>query len=543
MRPEHPHASRRHLLRLSAAGAAGVIFRGAPAFADDLPAARPGPGAVKLEEATLAHLRAALNSGAATAVSLTTAYLSRVAQLDKAGPKLNAIIELNPDAIPIAKALDEERAIKGPRGPLHGVPVLVKDNLDSHDRMMTTAGSLALLGSTPGRDSFVVQRLREAGAVLLGKTNLSEWANFRGSRSTSGWSARGGLTKNPCVLDRNPSGSSSGSAAAVAASLCAVAVGTETNGSIVSPSSACGIVGLKPTVGLVSRAGIIPISKTQDTAGPMARTVTDAAILLGIMAGIDSRDPRTEDSRGKAHGDYTQFLDADGLRGARIGVPRKFFRLGGKADAVIDAALETLKSRGAILVDPADIPSVDKIGGADYQVMLYEFKAGLNAYLASLGPAAPHGTLADIIEFNRRNAEKELPYFGQEIFLAAQAKGPLTDNAYLDALEKCGRLSRDEGIDAVMNEHKLDAFIAPTGGPAGKVDLIYGDRGAGGCSAPAAVSGYPHITVPAGQAYGLPVGLSFFGRAYSEPVLLKLAYAFEQATNARRAPAYQPTVG
>ena len=526
--------TRRDLLKVAAVTAGAALLPAREAVAAET--------ALKVEEATLAQLRSAMESGTATAASLTTAYLARIASLDKVGPAVNAIIELNPEALAIAKSLDEERKTKGPRGPLHGVPVLVKDNLDTHDRMMTTAGSLALLGSIAAQDSFVVQRLRDAGAVLLGKTNLSEWANFRGSRSTSGWRGRGGLTKNPHCLDRNPSGSSSGSAAAVAAGLCAVAVGTETNGSIVSPANACGIVGLKPTVGLVSRAGIIPISKTQDTAGPMARTVADAAILLGAMAGVDPRDPRTESSRGKAHADYTQFLDADGLRGARIGVPRKFFRLGGKADAVIDAALQTLKSRGAILIDPADFPAFDKLAGADYQVLLYEFKTGLNDYLAALPPSVPHRTLADLIEFNKRNAEKELTFFGQEIFLAAQAKGPLTDKPYLDAIEKCGRLSRDEGIDAVMNEHKLDALIAPTGGPAGTVDLLYGDHGSGGSSSPAAVSGYPNITVPAGDVQGMPIGLSFFGRAFSEPVLLKLAYAFEQATNAHRTPKFLPTL-
>jgi amidase len=539
---ENP-VTRRELLRLAAMGAAGTMIDLPAARAGEPAAPSAGAEAVKLEEATVAQLRGAIEAGRATAVSLTRQYLARIAQLDKGGPGLNAVMELNPDALAIAQALDEERKAKGARGSLHGIPVLVKDNLDSHDRMMTTAGSLAMLGSIPARDSFVVQRLREAGAVLLGKTNLSEWANFRGSRSTSGWSARGGLTRNPYVLDRNPSGSSSGSAVAVSASLCAVAVRTETDGSIVSPSSLCGIVGVKPTVGLVSRAGIIPISKSQDTAGPMARTVTDAAILLGAMAGVDSRDEATEASRGKGHADYTQFLDADGLRGARIGVPRRFFRLGGKADAVVAEALEILKKHGAELVDPAEIPSLTKLGDAEYQVMLYEFKAGLNAYLATLGEGAPVRTLGEVIEFNRRNAEKELPYFGQETFLAAEAKGPLTDKGYLDAVERCRRLSRAEGIDAVMDEHKLDAFVAPTGGPAGKTDLVYGDRGVGGSSGPAAVSGYPSVRVPAGQVFGLPVGLSFFGRAYSEPVLLKLAFAFEQASGARRAPGFLGTVG
>jgi amidase len=529
-------------LQQAAWGAAGTILaartsRGAnPATPND-----SEPFAV--DEVPISDLIAALRAGRATAVSLTQAYLARIARIDKAGPELNAIIELNPDALMIAQAMDEERGNKSERGPLHGVPVLVKDNLDSLDRMTTTAGSLALKGSIPLQDSFVVQRLREAGAVLLGKSNLSEWANFRGSRSTSGWSGRGGLTKNPYVLDRNPSGSSSGSAVAVSASLCAAAVGTETDGSIVSPCSVCGVVGIKPTVGLVSRAGIIPISRSQDTAGPIARTVADAAALLGAMSGADPRDPATQAAGDKAHTDYTKFLDADGLRGARIGVPRRLFRLGGKADAVIDPALEILRAQGAVLVDPVDIPSLTKIGDAEYQVMLYEFKAGLNEYLAALGLGAPVKTLAEVIEFNRRNAAKELAYFGQETLIAAEAKGPLTDKPYLDALEKCRRLSRDEGIDAVMNEHKLDALVAPTTGPAGKTDLLYGDRGIGGSSSPAAVSGYPSITVPAGNVLGLPMGLSFFGRAFSEPVLLPLAYAFERATAARRAPTFLPSIG
>jgi amidase len=535
--------TRRSLLQRAAWGAAGTLLTARPSPAAE-PSAKTGDsGPIPVEEASIADLTASLRASRATAVSLTQTYLDRIARIDKSGPALTAIIELNPDALSIAQALDDERRTKGERGPLHGVPVLVKDNLDSLDRMTTTAGSLALKGSIPLQDSFVVQRLREAGAVLLGKTNLSEWANFRGSRSTSGWSGRGGLTKNPYVLDRNPSGSSSGSAVAVSASLCAVAVGTETDGSIVSPSSVCGVVGIKPTVGLVSRAGIIPISKSQDTAGPIARTVADAAALLGAMAGADPRDPATEAASEKAHVDYTKFLDAKGLRGARIGVPRRFFRLGGKADAVIDAALETLRAQGAELVDPVDIPSLAKIGDAEYQVMLYEFKAGVNDYLASLGPGAPVKTLAEVIEFNRRNAAKELAYFGQETLIAAEAKGPLTDKPYLDALEKCRRLSRDEGIDAVMTEHKLDALIAPTTGPAGKTDLLYGDRGIGGSSSPAAVSGYPSITVPAGNVLGLPMGLSFFGRAFSEPVLLRLAYAFERATAARRAPTFLPTIG
>lgn len=495
------------------------------------------------EESTISELQAAMNSGRETAASLVGKYLRRIEDIDRRGPAVNSVIELNPDAGAIARTLDKERKARGPRGPLHGIPVLIKDNIDTHDRMMTTAGSLALLGSIPSRDSFVAEKLREAGAVILGKTNLSEWANFRSNRSTSGWSGRGGLTKNPYALDRNPSGSSSGSAAAVSANLCSAAIGTETDGSIISPSTLCGIVGLKPTVGLISRAGIIPIAHSQDTAGPMTRTVTDAAILLGALTGVDPRDPATDPSRGRAHRDYTPFLDPNGLRGARIGVARRFFSARVGTEKILEAAIEEMKRRGAVIVDPADLPSQGKFGDSEFEVLLYEFKAGLNAYLAGLGPKAPVRSLKEIIEFNEQNQEKEMPYFGQETFLRAQEKGPLTEKAYLDALEKCRRLSRDEGIDAVMNEHKLDALIAPSGGPAGKTDLIYGNRSVGGSSSPAAVAGYPSITVPVGQVFGLPFGLSFFGRAYSEPTLLRLAFGFEQATKARKPPKFLPTVG
>jgi amidase len=525
--------NRRDLLALAAAAAAAALLPSS-ARAADIPA-------FEWEEAPIPKLRAALDSGKTTAVALAEAFLARIGAVDKAGPAVNSVIELNPDALAIAAALDEERKTK-PRGPLHGLPVLVKDNLDSHDKMMTTAGSLAMLGSIPPQDSTVVKKLREAGAVLLGKTNLSEWANFRGSRSTSGWSARGGLTKNPYVLDRNPSGSSSGSAVAVSANLCAAAIGTETDGSIISPSTVCGIVGLKPTVGLVSRAGIIPISASQDTAGPMARTVTDVAIVLGAIAGPDERDPATAASEGKSHRDYTQFLDKDGLRGARIGVPRQMFRGGSLATPVYEAAIETLKKAGAILIDPVNIPSLSRLGDAEFQVMLYEYKAGLNAYFAGLGEKASIRSLQDVIDFNNKHKDKELLYFGQEHMIRAQEKGPLTDKAYLDAREKCRKLTREEGIDAVMNEHKLDALVAPSGGPAGTTDLLYGDRGVGGSSSAAAVSGYPNITVPAGNVHGLPVGFSFFGRAWSEPVILRLAYAFEQSTQARFAPRFLPTL-
>ena len=496
-----------------------------------------------LEEATLANLQAVMVSGQETAVSLVKIYLRRIEDLDRRGPTLKSVIELNPDALAIARSLDRERKAQGSRGPLHGIPVLLKDNIGTHDRMMTTAGSLALAGSIPSRDSFVAERLRSAGAVILGKSNLSEWANFRSSRSTSGWSGRGGLTRNPYALDRNPSGSSSGSAVAVSANLCALAVGTETDGSIISPATLCGIVGLKPTLGLISRSGIIPIAHSQDTAGPMARTVTDAALLLGALAGIDPEDPATEPSRGRLHPDYIRFLDPNGLKGSRIGVARKYFRSGGVSEKALESALDAMKRQGAILVDPADLSTSGAFGDSEFEVLLYEFKADLNAYLSSLGESAPVRNLQEIIEFNDRHKDKEMPYFGQETLLKAQEKGPLTEKAYLEYLEKCRRLSRTEGIDALMNQHQLDAIVAPSGGPAGKTDLIHGDRGVGGSSGPAAIAGYPNITVPAGDVFGLPVGISFFGRAFSEPTLLKIAYSFEQATRARRSPRFLPTVG
>jgi amidase len=494
------------------------------------------------EEATVSQLQSAMAEGKESATSLTKKYLQRIDDIDRHGPCLRSVLEVNPDALAIARALDLERKASGPRGPLHGIPVLIKDNIDTHDRMMTTAGSLALLNSIPPQDSFVAKKLREAGAIILGKTNLSEWANFRSSRSSSGWSGRGGQTNNPYALDRNPSGSSSGSAAAVSANLCALAVGTETDGSILSPSTLCGIVGFKPTLGLISRGGIIPIAHSQDTAGPMVRTVTDAAILMGALTGIDPRDSATEFSREKSHRDYTPFLDPNGLHGARLGVARRFFRPGAITEKLLENALAEMKRLGAVLIDPADIPQ-GNMGDAEGEVLHYEFKTDLNAYLASLGPQAPVRTLKDIIDFNERNKDKEMPFFGQETFLKSQEKGPLTDKAYLDALAKCRRLSREEGIDAIMNQHKLDALVAPSGGPAGKTDLVYGDRGVGGSSSPAAVAGYPNITVPAGMVFGLPVGISFFGRAYSEPTLFKIAFAFEQATKARRAPKLLPTVG
>ena len=491
----------------------------------------------EFDEITVAKLQQEMQSGRLTARAVTEKYLARIEQVDKHGPALNSVIELNPEALATAEELDRERKAKGTRGQLHGIPVLIKDNIATRDRMMTTAGSLALVGARPPKDAFVVKRLREAGAVILGKANLSEWANIRSSHSTSGWSGRGGLTRNPYALDRNPCGSSSGSGAAVSANLCALAIGTETDGSIVCPSGVNGIVGIKPTVGLISRAGIIPIAHSQDTAGPMARNVTDAAILLGALTGVDDDDPATEASRDKALRDYTKFLDPGGLRGSRIGVARKSFGISDAVDRLMDQAISEMKRQGAVLVDPADLGPME-VGESEFAVLLYELKADLNSYLAALGPGAPVHTLQEIIEFNERNRQREMPYFGQDTFIKAQAKGPLTEKEYLDALEKNHRLTRKEGIDAVMEKFQLDALVAPTGGPAWLTDLVNGDHDTGGSSTPAAVAGYPNITVPAGFVFGLPVGISFFGKAYSEPTLLKLAYAFEQATRHRRTPQF-----
>lgn len=530
--------SRRKFLQQTGRTASFLLARPLWALAPAWPFSRPPLAPLELEEATIMQLQNEMQTGKLTARSLVENYLSRIEAIDKNGPTVNSVIELNPDALSIAAALDEERRTKGSRGPLHGIPLLIKDNIDTADKMMTTAGSLALLGSTPAQDSFVAQKLREAGAVILGKTNLSEWANFRSSHSTSGWSGRGGLTRNPYALDRNACGSSSGSGVAVAANLCAAAIGTETDGSIVCPSSTNSIVGIKPTLGLVSRAGIIPIAHSQDTAGPMARTVADAAILLGALTGVDSRDSITRESSGKALTDYTQFLDPNGLRGARLGIARKFFGFHDQVDKLMEAAIAAMKQLGAIIIDPADIPTQGKFDESEFEVLLYEFKADLNAYLQGLGPAAPVKSLQEIIAFNEKHREQEMPFFGQELLIKAEAKGPLTDSAYRKALADNQRLARKEGIDAVMQQHQLDAMIAPTGGPAWTTDLVNGDHFTGGFSSAAAVAGYPHITVPAGYVSGLPIGLSFFGRAYSEPVLIKLAYAFEQATKHRRPPQF-----
>ena len=525
--------------RFLQAGATAIV---APALGSSSAAAFQTARPFELEETTIADLQEAMKSGKYTARQITEMYLARIGDIDKREPAINSVIEINPDAQSIADALDRERKEKGPRGPLHGIPILIKDNIDTADRMMTTAGSLALSGSTPSKDAFIAGRLRQAGAVLLGKTNLSEWANFRSSHSTSGWSGRGGLTKNPYALDRNPCGSSSGSGAATAANLCAAAIGTETDGSIVCPSSANSLVGIKPTLGLVSRSGIIPIAHSQDTAGPMARNVSDAAILLGALTGIDSRDKATNQSRGKSMTDYTKYLDPAGMKGARIGIIRKSFGFNEQVDKLMNESIEAMKRLGAVIVDPADIPTAGKFDDSEFEVLLYEFKADLNVYLASLGPRAPVHSLKEIIAFNEQNRAKEMPYFAQEIMIRAEAKGPLTSPEYQKALAKNLRLSRTEGIDAVMIKHKLDALIAPTGGPPWKTDLINGDHFTGGFSTASAVAGYPHITVPAGYVYGLPVGISFAGRAYSEPMLIKLAYAYEQATKHRRPPQFLPGV-
>ncbi len=529
--------SRREFAELASLAVAGIVLpgteRGHP---------RP-PQAFALEETTIAQLQDAMKAGRLTARGAAQAYLDRIAALDRQGPTLRAVLETNPDALATADALDAERRRGKVRGPLHGIPVIVKDNIDTHDKMQTTAGSLALEGNFALRDASIVERLRVAGAVILAKANLSEWANFRSSRSSSGWSGRGRQCRNPYVLDRTPSGSSSGSAVSVSANLCAVAVGTETDGSIISPANTCGIVGIKPTVGLVSRAGIIPIAHSQDTAGPMARTVADAAALLTALAGVDPRDPATAEAQGHVAKDYTAFLDTSGLKGARIGVQA---RTGNNpiVDKVVEDAIGVLKAQGAEVVDPAPIETAGQLGMNERDVLQYEFKTDLNAYLVTMPAAVNPRTLEDLIAFNAANEARELPYFGQETFIAAQARGPLTDQAYLDARAKCIELTRTKGIDATMDKYKLDAMLGPSGGIASLVDLAGGGGGGGGpgSSQFPAVSGYPHITVPAGFHFGLPLGVSFYGRAWSEPVLLRLAYAFEQATKARRAPGFTTTL-
>jgi amidase len=538
-------------------------------FASVLQAQPPAGGQrFLLEESTIADLQQRMQSGRETSRSLVEQYLARIEAIDRRGPALRSVLETNPDALAIADQLDAERKARGPRGPLHGIPILLKDNIATADKMMTTAGSLALAGTKPPKDAFIVERLRKAGVVILGKTNLSEWANIRSTHSSSGWSGRGGQTKNPYALDRNPSGSSSGSGAAIAANLAAVAVGTETDGSIVSPSNCNSLVGIKPTLGLLSRSGIIPIAHSQDTAGPMARTVADAAVLLAAMSGVDPGDPATairppslragtevtggdggrRQGRRSPAGTEVETpypLDPNGLNGARIGVVRdKLFGYSIAADQLADAAIADMKRLGATVVDPVKIPTLGKFGQSEFEVLLFEFKADLNKYLTWLGPASPVHSLADVIAFNDAHKDQEMPYFGQEILEMAEKKGPLTDPKYKAALASNRQKARALGIDAVMTQHKLDALFAPTGGVPGLTDLVNGDSSAANADAPStitSVAGYPHITVPAGYFRGLPVGVSFFGRAWSEPTLIKLAYAYEQATKHRKPPAFAPT--
>jgi len=547
---------RRRFLGTTAAGTAGLAMSAsgcAPGGADGGAGGRGASGVgaggghvrpFELDEVTVGELQASMASGERTARSITELYLERIEELDRQGPMLRSIIETNPDALSIADELDAERAEGNVRGPLHGIPVAIKDNIDTHDGMTTTAGSLALEGSMPAQDSFIAAQLKAAGAIIIAKANLSEWAYFRGYRASSGWSARGGQCRMPYALDRNPCGSSSGSGVAVSANLVPLTIGTETGGSIMCPASINGVVGIKPTVGLWSRSGIIPISHSQDTAGPMARTVRDAAILLGPLTGVDERDEATAASSGNAHTDYTQFLDADGLRGARIGVARSFTGFDPRIIELFEDAIGAMREAGAVIVDPANLDASAWNDPLSLVLLEYEFKADLNAYLEGLGPDAPVKSLAEVIAFNEANADREMPYFGQQRMHDSQLRGPLTDQAYLDAKRIIQRANREDGIDRVMDDHRLDAIIAPTMDLSWPTDHIKGDRLEGGSSAgPAAIAGYPDISVPMGLVEGLPVGVSFFGRAWSEPTLLRIAYSYEQATDMRRAPTFATTLG
>ena len=524
-----PPIDRRDFIGLSAAACAGLLA--SPLFAS--------AKGFDIEEATVATLQAAMRKGEVTARDLVVQYTARIGTHDK---QTNSIVEINPDALSIAAELDRERKSGKLRGALHGIPVVVKDNIDTADKMKTTAGSLALMDApVPRRDAFHVEQLRKAGAVILAKTNLSEWANFRSTSSSSGWSGRGGQTRNPYVLDRNPCGSSSGTGSAIAANFAAIGIGTETDGSIVCPSSICGIVGLKPTVGLISRSGIIPIAASQDTAGPMTRTVADAAVMLSVMTAVDASDPATAQNATRARTDYETFLKPDGLRGAVIGVARDYWGKRPELDKVMDAALEAMKAGGATLVD-VKFAGLEKFGDAEFEVLKFEFKDGLEKYLASRG--SRYKTLDDLIRFNIENADREMPYFKQEIFESSAKKGPLTSKEYLDARALCLKLTREEGIDAAMDRHKLDAILAPSNAPTWMIDQVNGDCGGNyiSSSSLAAVAGYPNITVPAGFIHQLPIGISLFGRPYTEHILIRLAYSFEQATKARRKPRFLPTV-
>jgi amidase len=543
-RGSHSPGRRAFLRRGAIGGAAALLtathgYAEAPLDTEPLPVAPPA-SRFELDEVTIADLQERMEAGRSSAAEISDVYLKRIAEVDRKGPTLRSVLETNPDALADAKVLDAERKAGKVRGPLHGIPVLLKDNIDTTGKMMTTAGSLALEEAPMPSDAFIVARLREAGAVILGKTNLSEWANFRSTRSTSGWSGRGGQCRNPYALDRNTSGSSSGTGAAISANLACVGVGTETDGSIVSPSNNCGLVGVKPTLGLVSRTGIVPIAHSQDTAGPMTRTVRDAAILLTAMAGVDAKDSVTARGTRYAGRDYTQSLDAAGLKGARIGIPRKkLFGYNTGADRIGNEAIAVMKEAGAIIVDPADVSRISDFDDPEFEVLLYEFKADLTAYLSAR--KSKIASLADLIAFNTEHKTRELPYFGQDILEMAEKKGPLTDFKYRQARATCVRYARTLGLDAVMTRYRLDALVCPTSGPASLIDLVNGDYGSGGSSSAPAVAGYPHITVPGGFVFGLPVGISFIGRAWSESTLFKLAYAFEQATKHRKPPTFAAT--
>jgi len=533
--------NRRNFLRTGSLTGVGLTAAGLKSLQasvhslNDLSAAQNFPSE-DLEETTIAHLQKKMQQGTATSVSITKAYLERIHKLDKQGPHLNTIIEINPDALIIAEKLDKERRQNKIRGPLHGIPVLVKDNINTGDKMMTTAGSLALAGNIVKEDAFIMQQLRDAGVVLLGKTNLSEWANFRSSRSASGWSSRGGQTRCPYILDRNPSGSSAGSGSATAANLCVVSVGTETDGSIVSPAAVNGLVGIKPTVGLWSRSGIIPISATQDTAGPMARTVTDATILLGAGTGEDPKDAVTRESSGKALKDYTSFLTLDGLKGKRIGVEKSHLEEAPDLVSLLKTAIKVLEAQGATVVEVDLLSQLEKLGHVEYQVLLYEFKDGLNRYLAS--SESKIKTLKELIAFNQANESRAMPFFKQEILIESEAKGDLQSKEYIDALAKT--LAFRKTITDLLFAFKLDALSGITNGPACCIDLVNGDYGNGpSLSTPAAITGFPHITVPMGHVHGLPVGISFYGLAYNEPALIAMAFSYEQASLRRRKPVFQ----
>jgi amidase len=501
------------------------------------------PQSFKWEEATIADLQAAMEKGSLTSHHLVQAYIQRIKLIDLSGVQLNSVIEINPDALRIAQALDRERKRSGPRGPLHGIPILVKDNYATDDTMETTAGSLALLGSRVPRDAFVVKGLRDAGAVILGKANLSEWANFRSIQSSSGWSGRAGQCQDPYVLDHNPCGSSSGSGAAPAANLCAGALGTETDGSIVCPSSNNSIVGIKPTLGLTSRSGVVPIAHSQDTTGPMCRTVADAATVLGAMTGVDPLDPATADSQGHFFKDYRQFLDPNGLKGARIGVWRDgVFGISPEGDQVAEEAISAISKLGATVIDPTDIPNVNDVFDPEFTVLLFEFKADIAKYLSELSNTSMH-TLADLIAFNDQHADQELKWFGQELFLIAEETDGLDDPVYKDALAKSKMLMQD-AVNGTMDKFDLDAIVSLTDSPPWSTDLVNGDHFLTASSTPSAVAGYPNIAVPAGYSFGeLPVGISFIGRQWAEPTLIKLAYGFEQGTRFRHAPKFLPSLG